>query len=370
MILNLISKYLNGEASNEEIAEIYRWIESSQANKNEFIALKKIWVMTAVTQVDLKTEWKLIQQKKSIKKPFKIITLFKYAAVLVTLTVISALSWNAFFKGPTRVNEIVLEIEDQNRAIKLQNIKTVFSTSENIITKHNNDELVYQNKSTSKPLSYHNLKIPNGKTFKVTLSDSTVVYINSGTTLKYPKQFGNSSSRQVFLEGEAYFEVKKDSKRAFLVSTNGISVEVLGTKFNLNTYEKNNEISCVLVEGSVKIYEDENTNNKSLLLPNQKATWYPNSKTLISKEVNSASYTAWMRNELIFNAVHFSAISKKLERIFNVEIKNNNTFLENQTFTGTINTKTSGLENILDLLSIDTPFEYKKEGSIITISNK
>lgn len=371
MISNLITKYLNGEASEEEIAQIYEWIDISESNKNEFIDLKKTWAMLPVSDEHLEAEWEKLKIKKSENKPFKIVSILKYAAILILLVTISKLTWNRYSLESVEPKDIVLEIEDQNISIKLnRKNQNLLQDSQKVIATHNENELIYETQTTSQPISYHTLNIPYGKTFKVVLSDSTVVHLNSGTTFKYPKQFGTNSNRDVYLQGEAYFEVHKDKKHPFMVSCNGINIQVLGTKFNVNAYANNEEISCVLVEGSVKLSEQGNIENNMLLIPNQKGTWHPNSKTFISKLVTTNLHTSWLRNELNFEAAHFSEISKKLERSFDVTIENNNSFLENQEFTGTINTKTSSIEDILDLLSIDTPFEYTKKENIIKINYK
>jgi ferric-dicitrate binding protein FerR (iron transport regulator) len=134
----------------------------------------------------------------------------------------------------------------------------------------------------------------------------------------------------------------------------------------VNAYPDNTNYSCVLVEGSVKI---SNTNNNSLLIPNQKANWNSTDKKFKLENVNTDLYTSWVDGELILESAHFSEISKKLERAFNVKIINNNKVLESQEFSGTINFKTLSLENILDLLKFDTYFEYTIEDNQIIITN-
>ncbi len=370
MISNLIIKYLNGEASEAEISQIYDWIDRSESNKNEFIAMKKTWAMMPFLDENTQQEWEKLQLKIPKNKTFNPSHIFKYAAIIMLFVAIGSLIYNRLAPAPSVPKDIVLEIQDQNRSIKL-NAKNqdLFYNSDKVIAKHTENELVYNTKTTSQPLSYHTLNIPFGKTFKVILSDSSVVYLNSGSVFKYPKQFGSHSNRNVFLQGEAYFEIKKDEKHPFTVSSESINIQVLGTKFNVNAYANNPEIACVLVEGSVKLSEVENSKNALLLTPNQKGTWLPASKTFASKSVKTTTYISWIKNELIFEAARFSEISKKLERSFDVKIDNDYPYLETQEFTGTINTKTSNIENILDLLSIDTPFEYTKVGSVIKISN-
>ena len=370
MISKLIIKYLNGEASEDEIAQIYAWIDLSESNKKKFISYKKTWAMIPDLDENLNSDWEKIQLNIPKNRSLKVARSFKYAAALIVFLAIGKLTYNLFSNNTMEPKDIVLEMQDQNKSIKLntRNQSLPYKKDKVIVTQTEH-ELVYETKTTLQPISYHTLTIPFGKTFKVILSDSSVVYLNSGSVFKYPKQFGTHDNRNVFLQGEAYFEIKKDEEHPFTVNSEGINIQVLGTKFNVSAYANNQEISCVLVEGSVKLSEQKNTKNTLLLAPNQKGTWMPTSKSFASKSVKTALYTSWVKNELIFEAVPFSEISKKLERSFDVTIENNYPYLETQKFTGTINTKTSSIENILDLLSIDTPFEYTKNGTIIKISN-
>ena len=368
MISNLITKYLNGDATENEVELIFEWIDASEANKKEFIALKKAWALTEVSNTDKDLAWKALQNKIPKAKPTKYKAWIKYAAALVLFIAIGRLVWINTNQTPEPNNTIVLEIEGSS--IKLDSlIQHVTDQSGEVIAEQNNNEIIYKTSKTSAPIEYHTLNIPLGKTFKVTLSDGTKVYLNSGTTFKYPKQFSNNSNRLVYLTGEAFFEVKEDKANPFIVNINDIAVKVLGTKFNVNAYPENSTTSCVLVEGSVQVYNLNNSNNNALITPNHKATWNPASKVFNLKQVNTHLYTAWIHGEIILDSAHFSSFSKKLERAFNVKIINNNSLLEAQEFSGTINFKTSSLPNILDLLKFDTYFDYSIEDNQIIISN-
>lgn len=368
MISDLIITYLNGNASEEEVELIFEWIEASEENKKEFIALKKAWMLSPVVDSDQKLAWKNIKNKIAKTKPKKYTSWLKYAAILILCVALGKITGTIINKDNVKPNTIVLEIEDTSITID-SNKKEVTTPEGQVIAKQNNDEIVYQLTKTNKPLEYHTLKIPLGKTFKVTLSDGTKVHLNSGTTFKYPKQFNQNSNRLVYLEGEAFFEVETDKSRPFIVNINNIGIEVLGTKFNLNSYPERKTTECVLVEGSVKAFSLNQPSNNVLLTPNNKASWNIASKTFQINKVDTALYTSWIYGEIILDSAHFSSFSKKLERAFNVEITNNNSLLEEQEFSGTINFKTSTLEDILDLLKFDTFFEYSIENNQLIISN-
>ena len=247
--------------------------------------------------------------------------------------------------------------------------KNILDYQGNIIAEQHANEIVYRPNTVNNNLVYHTLKIPYGKTFKVTLSDGSVVHLNAGTTFKYPEQFKADGNRNVFLSGEAFFKVAKDEQHPFIVSSNQVAIEVLGTKFNLSSYDDDFSTHCVLVEGSVRLSENANTSNNIILTPNHISTWDNNTRLFNTEAVDVKLYTAWVYGELVFKNELFGSIAKKLERSYGVKIINNNIVLATQRFTGTIKIKESEIENILELFKIDTPFEYSKEDHIIEISN-
>ncbi|MBG7630123.1 MAG: FecR domain-containing protein [Bacteroidetes bacterium] len=367
---NLIFKYLNHNASEEEVTTVFEWIESSEENKNQFIALKKVWALTASEEDSKPVVWEKIEKEISKSKKRKRFKLWKYAAVFVifiglgkTVSVIS----NA---ESTTSNKVVLELEngDINYITETQD-KNLLNNKGKVIAEQHANEIIYQPKAANNDIAYHTLKIPYGKTFKVTLSDGSIVHLNSGTTLKYPEQFDLESNRKVYLTGEAFFEVAKDKKRPFIVHSNNLDVEVLGTVFNISAYPDQTATDVVLIEGSVRLSENTNPLNNTLLAPNYKASWNDTSKAFDIENVDVNIYKAWTHGELVFKDASFASISKKLERSYNVQIINNNHFLATQKFTGTINIKESSVENILDSFELDTPFEYSKRDNVIEITN-
>src|SRR5699024_4461413 len=108
--------------------------------------------------------------------------------------------------------------------------------------------------STSK-LVYNTLWVPYGKQFKLELSDGTHIVLNSGTQIKYPIHFSADQKRKVFLKGEAFFHVAKDSSRQFVVKSKDQMVEVYGTKFNVSAYREAPRVKTVLIEGSVGVFQ-------------------------------------------------------------------------------------------------------------------
>ncbi|PXY46634.1 FecR family protein [Flavobacterium hydrophilum] len=361
----IIYKYLANEASEQEIQTLFEWIEASEENKKHFITLKKAWAITSLSEGISKDNAPVIK----IKPKNKAVKYLKYAAVLLFLFGLGKIALN-FNHKRKHSKEIVLELGDgRTEIITKNNQRNLVNEKGQLVAKKFANQIVYFGKAENDVIVYNSLKVPYGKTFKLILSDGTVVNLNSGTTIRYPEQFGISGKRTVYLTGEAFFEVAKDKEHPFIVNANQVDIEVLGTKFNVNAYPETSTVNSVLVEGSIQMYDKENPSNAVLLKPNQMAVWQNNSKKITTKSVDPAFYSAWTKGELTFKDTPFSTIVKIIQRSYDVEIINENSDLARQTFTGTIKISESSVENILELLKRDTPFDYTIKQNTIIITN-
>lgn len=364
MTSEIIYKYLSNEASEKEVQALFDWIAASEENKEHFIRLKKTWVLSGIAE-NLPTDSSVIQMKPKNQA----LTYFKYAAVVAVLFGLGKMAFMLADKKQSS-KEIVLELADgSSEYISKNNQTTLVNDKGGLIAKKFSNEIIYYGKVQDQKVVYNTLKVPYGKRFKITLSDGSIVSLNSGTTFRYPEQFGRNGNRNVYLTGEAFFEVAKDKQHPFIVNANHAAIEVLGTKFNVSAYPENPTVNSTLIEGSIQLYEAENKSNLVLLKPNQMATWQNNSKKITTKEVDPAFYAAWTKGELAFKDTPFSTIAKLIQRTYDVAIINENTDLARQHFTGTIKISESSVENILELLKRDTPFNYSIEKNTITITN-
>lgn len=211
-------------------------------------------------------------------------------------------------------------------------------------------------------LTYIETKCPMGVTSGITLSDGTVIELNAGSSLKYPARF-EGDTRVVTLSGEAYFQVAKDAKHPFIVETDGIRIKVLGTHFNVQSYENDDQIVATLVEGSISVdkISDKALKKKSdptVLQPNEQITFNKNDKSLLIEQVDANLNILWRDRQYYFNDEKFANIVKKLERNFNVKITITSPILEQQEFSGVF-TQGEGLEQILNLFKKYRNFDYK-----------
>lgn len=167
--------------------------------------------------------------------------------------------------------------------------------------------------------------IPYGKRSNLTLADGTSVWLNAGSRLLYPNNF-NAKKREVFLIGEAYFDVTENRKKPFIVYTNELSVEVLGTEFNLSAYADENSVETVLTEGSVKLNRTSGSlfRKDIVLVPNQLAIFNKNTQGTKVKNVNVENYTSWKNGLFLFHSEDLNRVTKRLERYYNIKIQYSN----------------------------------------------
>lgn len=165
---------------------------------------------------------------------------------------------------------------------------------------------------------------PKGKITYLTLDDSTKVILNAGSNLKYPEKF-LGKQRYVTLEGEAYFEVTKNAAKPFVVHTQKMDIQVLGTKFNVNAYADLAEVKTTLEEGKVKITLPnavQNAMNDNLYLaPNEELAINVATGDIIKRQVNAADSRSWLNGGLIFNSSFLSDALKQISRKYNVDIQ-------------------------------------------------
>lgn len=366
---SLIYKYLNNQASEKEVALLFEWIEASEEHKQEFIALKKIALINPKSNKPNIYQWNKIKaqlHKSPQKRPLKYLN---YAVGF--LCILYFFIFSPFEKAPAPAsldNQITLQTHTGKKEVLLENsTKRIENSTGGLVAKQNDKEIVYYKQKETPKIAYNTITVPYSKTFKVSLSDGSVIYLNAGSSLTYPEQFKPNSNRVVVLEGEAMFEVAKDPNSPFIVQANQVDIEVLGTTFNVSSYLEDGFTSCVLVEGAVRLSAKDHPENSLVLTPNEKSVWQFSEKTFSKELVNTKYYTSWVNGELVFRNTPFAVISKKIERYYDVKFINNNTFLAKQTFTGTIKIKESKVEDILELFKIDTKFEYQRRNNTFQI---
>jgi transmembrane sensor len=216
-------------------------------------------------------------------------------------------------------------------------------------------------------ISFVKHAVPKGKVLHLSLSDGSQVWLNAETKFQYPEKF-SSGDREVYLEGEAFFEVKKDPSRPFKIHSGKLTTTVLGTSFNIKSYGTDdvNEVAVITGKVSVSRTDADNRSSEVMLQPGQKAVLTKSTGNL-SKELftDMSHYTSWRNGKLIFENTPIDDVVSSLERYYNIEIILESDALQSCRVTATFDPMP--LEKAMYLLSYTLSAEYSSAGNIYSI---
>jgi ferric-dicitrate binding protein FerR (iron transport regulator) len=376
-----IVNFLNKSANANELNDLEIWIKDpkNQSILKEYVkthfvvTLSKSNPDSSVIRSSLLRE---IRKEKRRAERLSVRSILKYAAILVFIVGAGYFINNEFFRFTNdqviipKEEAITLQLEDgSTRIIREDGSVQVTDKNGNIVGKQEGAKLVYDDKSPIEKLVYNTLTVPYGKRFDLVLSDGTQVVLNAGTSLKYPVQFISGRNRDVFLKGEAFFDVAKDAEHPFVVDAGKLTVQVLGTRFNMTTYEEDTHTEVVLVEGSVSLNPDKNPDSKDnvVLKPGSKGFYNKSQGTISITKVNTSIYTAWVNGDVVFRNAPFENIAKRLERLYNVTIINNNQRLANEVFNASFEVDNENINDILHYFNKVYHIEYKIADNTIII---
>jgi ferric-dicitrate binding protein FerR (iron transport regulator) len=211
------------------------------------------------------------------------------------------------------------------------------------------------------------LTVVKGQKATITLPDGSIVHLNSESSLRYLQNYGYAE-RKVNLDGEAFFEVKRDTVKKFTVRTEYLNVEVLGTSFNVYAYEKENTVEMTLVSGYVKIETQTTPSHTIYVKPYEKAVYDKTTGKLHLVATDTHFDTAWMRGALVFRSEPIANVMSKIERRYGVYIHIEGEWPERDLFTGYFDSE--HITDIMKILKTHYKFNYKIKGKDIWISTK
>ncbi|WP_103866489.1 FecR family protein [Aquimarina sp. I32.4] len=255
---------------------------------------------------------------------------------------------------------------DDNSEIKIkEKASSITYSSSGDKVNINNSQKVKQSSGNT----FNTIVVPYGKRTKITLSEGTKVWLNSGSKLTYPVAF-NGDKREVYLIGEAIFDVSHNKEKPFYVVTDNYDIKVLGTVFNVSSYADDSYATTALQKGSVEIkYNGNSIFGKSSLkiTPGTLAIYNNKTKNINSSKVDVSKYMSWRDGKFIFKKEKMEVILKKLSRYYNVTINIQNEALKNQTFSGHLDLKdTIGM--VMEVLKQTTDLKYKVENKEFIIN--
>lgn len=213
-------------------------------------------------------------------------------------------------------------------------------------------------------IAYNTLKTPIGGQYDLTLSDGTRVWLNAASSITYPVEF-TGNERNVNITGEAYFEVAHNAAKPFHVNSDGQTVEVLGTHFNINAYADEPILKTTLFEGSIRIARN---GQSAILKPGQQAQVKNNSASsgiVVTRDVNTEEAIAWKNGYFLFYGENIESIMRKVSRWYNVDIAYEKG-IPDETFGGSIS-RFKNVSQLLNVLQRTGSVHFKVEGRRITV---
>jgi len=247
---------------------------------------------------------------------------------------------------------------------------------------------IQENRQKPENITYTEIRAPFGARTEIVLPDGSTVWLNAGSRFKYMNVY-NTDNREIQLNGEAYFKVAKNAGLPFDVKTGDISIQALGTEFNVKSYDDEDIIETTLVEGKISIRQGQKQKRAIYLEPHQQAVYVKYSKNLsvkdmkevkeakpevlklrkgilyIAEKVDPEPIVAWKENRLILKGEELSTLVIKLERKYDVKIVFGSEKLKQFRFTGTLENET--LTQVLDVIKLSAPLGYKLQGKTVLI---
>ena len=324
---DIINKYLTGQCSEEEFVEVNTWMKESEENARQLFRMEEVYHLGKFNQyadgqrmarAEKQLYKKLDEEKGKQKKILRMHRWMRYAAAVAVMLVIGGGAGYWFYQNGT----------DQQVMVAVAN---------------------------------------EGIVKEVVLPDGTKVWLNNSATLKYPREF-SEKERNVYLEGEAYFEVTKNRHKPFTVQSDAMRVRVLGTTFNFKCDKRCRIAEATLIEGEIEV-KGNKEEGQIILAPGQRAELNKNNGRLTVKQVDAKMDAVWHDNLIPFQKADIFTITKALERFYEVKIILSPDIRPDKTYSGVLKRK-SNIESVLKSLQNSIPIDYKIVGNNIFISPK
>lgn len=327
----LIIDYLTHQLSESDIVMLSEWVERSPQNRDYFLDKSEIWFSSSIACVNGEERF----DKEKAFEEF-LLRVRSYRGVQRERT-------EQFNRGKGDRRFFFLKIA----ACAIALLGLAYGSFH------------FGQLSIEKRFSLITIEAPIGSRIQFQLPDGSSVFLNSGSKARYSQGFG-VRERRLELEGEGYFDVKRDDRHPFLVNTPDFDVKVLGTQFNFTNYRESSTASVALIAGKVSLLEPNSHRELCTLTPDQSAIYDKRTKRTEVKRGSSSMSAVWTNGELFFNEEDLTSIVRRLERSYNVKIDIENEELAAMRFYGSFGRLEMSIDEILRSLSKTGKLTYSK----------
>lgn len=368
-LFDLIEKYRTGSCSAEEIEELNRWYNcfDDQAGMIPAVPQEKLKVL--FEKIGYRIDYRERQRHRKV--------LWRYVAGMAA-SILIIFGGIGYFTFDHSVEQMPgQEIRPGQRYAQLQlSDGSIVKLDSGVIVREIDGTLVKDDSSSNLDYSalkgndnrglYNTIQVPVGGEYSLRLADGTGVWMNSGSSLKFPVNF-SEDKREVELKGEAYFEVTK-SRIPFVVKTADMDVKVLGTSFNVSVYEDDEAVTATLVTGRVEIFEHHNQ-QAYLIVPGNTLEYRKSTHEVTIDTPDPEIYTSWIKGEFKFRDMRLEEIMVKLNRWYNCTVSYEDPALKELHFSGAAE-KDRPVNYLLEMIETITDVRFKIEGNKITVLHK
>lgn len=390
-IEDIIWRDFRHECSEEEKVCLQEWVEASEENRRVYeeirLIIKCATLLKGHDGLDRSCALGNVMKQVKPSPTIRRFAWLKYAAVMIIPLLIGALGYYLFDQTPEETHTPVLAghgiLPGEAKAIlylsdgREINLKEVGDSTirdgysdQEILFRDRSNTLSYYDSSRNGDqggkLVYNKIVVPRGGEYMLILSDGTKVWLNSETEMEYPLRFGGDI-REVRLKGEAYFEVKKDTKRSFNVLMGDARIEVTGTSFNASCYPEDGICSATLASGKINLWGNHGMKRVNV---GERAVYDKASKEITVNPVDLKYYTSWRHGTFYFYNTPLSEITEALGRWYDVKFNFSDESLRDVCFSGAA-LRNKPIDFILRLLEStqSLKFSIEKDG-IIWINKK
>lgn len=374
---SLIEKYLKGNCTPDEIVLLESWYLAKSKQDKLPVEEKELTIYKELIWQNIQQNIDVIEKPASNRKRF--FTVISVAAS-ITLTLFIGGYYLIVRHQKERITKISIKekqdilpgtnkamlVLSNGKQISLASVQAGIIAQEGNITvkKQGANILSYKqvsNNNGDKPLAYNTISTPNGGQWPIIeLPDGTRAFLDAASSISFPVSF--NKERKVTITGQVYFEVIHDSKKPFRVTVKGITIEDLGTSFNVNAYDNESGIKTSLIEGSVSVAK---RNEKLIIKPGEQAVTSSGSDKILSKQVDIDEIVAWKNGLFQFNHTNIDVVMRQIARWYDVEIIYKED-VSKISFTGSLS-RNLKLSKSLQMLSV-TGLHFKIEGKKIIVT--
>lgn len=380
-ILESITAYLGGVATEEELLHIEEWRNESPSNEAfwERITTKGLTEkkLAEFRENDVETAWALMEKRmgKGERKRIWSRSFVRYAAVVAGIAfagmiyqLINSQTDTKYAKAPeTPVAGIELVLSDGTVVPIDREDNQVIREKTGAISdkesKHLDFSASVQHQDTV--MEYNEIRMQNSMEYRMTLADGTRVFLNAESRMRFPLKF-LGKKRVIEFEGEAYFDVARNTESPFVIKTGELEITVLGTEFNLRAYQDETSIETTLVEGSVEVSRGTQL---CRIVPGEQAVFERSSGELTSRMVDVSLYTAWHRSEIMFKDTRLEDVMRNLARWYGISYHFLDESAKDIEFGGCFD-RYASIEPILSMLRRTELVSVVKENKDVYISLK